>query len=225
MKKFLSLTLVVLLIVTFSFNSVALSTGTDGEEYSYTFSDGITVLYYLDDSGNPYTYANGEKQYMLLPLEHLRITEQERVDELNSQIGNNSPNGITVYSNPPTNYYDLSGRESPTRSVMYTQFVDLEVFSKGITPPLKLNSLFGKMNVTTANLKKKIFSGKIVKLILEYYSNADGSWYSEVYEMDFTGKGQEFIVYPEAFPFARLTVSKSSSGIKNFTLQVYTWGF
>lgn len=197
----------------------------DGELYTYTFSNGITVQYYLDDNGNPYSYVNGELQYMLLPLEHLKITDRERTNELNIKIGKTSQSGVAAYSNPPTSYYDLSGRASSTKSVTYTKFVDLEVFSKVITPPLKLNSLFGRMNVTTVNLKKKLFSGKKVKLILEYYSNADGSWYNEVYEKDFTGAGQDFIVYPEAFPFARLTVSKSSSGIKNFTLQVYTWGF
>lgn len=224
MKKFLSISLTFLLMMTFLLNSVALSGGTGGEQYTYTCSNGTIVQYYLDDNGNPYSYVNGERQYMLLPLEHLRVTDRERINELNSQIGNDIQDGITTYSNAPSSWYDMSGTVSATKSVTYTTFVNFDLMSKVVTPPLMVNSCFHNLNIVTANMEKKLFSGKIVTIMVEYYVKDWDSWYSVTREDNYTEEGYNYSFSPSATPYIRLTATKSSFGVKNFDLEVLTWG-
>lgn len=221
MKKLISIVLAFAVLSTFVLPCFTASAwNDDGELYTYTFGNGTTVQYYLDDKGNPYSYVNGKMQYMLLPLEEFKITDQKRINELNAQIGN----GISVYSNAPSSWYDMSGTVSATKSVKYTTFVNFDLMSKVVTPPLKVHSVFGNLNIVTANMEKKLLSGKKVKIVIDFYDRYEDSWYSMTREENFTGEGKNYLFSPSVTPYIRMTVSKSSSGVKNFDLEVLTWG-
>lgn len=225
MKKIISVVLAFTVLSTFMLPCYTVyASNNDGELYTYTFSSGKIVRYYLDDDGNPYSYVNGEIQYMLLPLEKFKITDRERVKELNSQIANDIQDGISAYSNVPSSWYDMSGTVSATKSVTYTTFVNFDLMSKVVTPPLKVHSVFANLNIVTANMEKKLFSGKKVTIMIEFYVKDWDSWYSVTYEEDFTGEGHNYSFSPSETPYIRMTVSKSSSGVKNFDLEVLTWG-
>lgn len=43
----------------------------DGEMYTYTYSNGEVVHYYIDNGDHEYLYKNGEKIYVLLPLDKI----------------------------------------------------------------------------------------------------------------------------------------------------------
>lgn len=59
----------------------------DGELYTYTYSDGTVVEYYMDEDGHPYNYKDGEKIFISLPLDQFVVTGEageEYKDEIHS---------------------------------------------------------------------------------------------------------------------------------------------
>lgn len=45
--------------------------------YTYTYSNGEVVHYYIDNEDHEYLYKNGEKIYVLLPLNKYRTTDEK----------------------------------------------------------------------------------------------------------------------------------------------------
>ncbi len=224
MKKTLALLLTFILISSFILNGTALVSNQDDQLYSLTLGDGTEVFYYLDEEGNPYSYVNGEICYMLLPLESCRITDVQTINELNCAIGNASNKSDSVTFSAPTSYFDMSGTVSPTKSITYETFVNFDLMSKVVTPPIKMNSVFGNLNIVTNNMEKTLLSGKKVTVKMEFYDRYNDDWYEETYTFDFTGEGKNFPVYPSVYPYIRFTITKSSSGVKNFDFEALTWG-
>lgn len=48
--------------------------------YYYTNESGETLEYYVDNNGEEYIYSNGEKMYVLLPLEKYLITDEDVIN-------------------------------------------------------------------------------------------------------------------------------------------------
>lgn len=54
------------------------------EVHTFTSANGETVEYYVDAEGHEYVYQNGEKRYVLLPLEKYRVTDEATIALANS---------------------------------------------------------------------------------------------------------------------------------------------
>lgn len=193
------------------------------EQFIYSNGE-LEVHYYLDDQGRPYCYENGEIVYMLLLTETNRLPEEES-DYLNSLIeGYEEVNEMARAA--PTSWYDMSSLLDGVnpKSVTYETFVNFDLMSQVVTPPLKVNSHLVNLNIVSANMEKKLFSGKLITVKIEFYDKINDAWGSVTYTDNYTGEGKNYIFSPSVMPFVRITTTKSSSGVKNFDLQVLTWG-
>ena len=123
MKKFLSIfmsTIIIALTITqFSIFASA------KEQFTYIKDDGTEINYYLDENGMPYNYRNGEKIYLIIPIEGCIITEEELIKELNEKLEDvkSSQNQITRAA--PTNYYSLRQYDASVTSNVYTKAMNL----------------------------------------------------------------------------------------------------
>lgn len=80
-KRTLS-SLLSILFLSLVFFSIPVSAVDYGEKYTYTDVDGTVFEYYLDENGYPFQIEFGEKIFLLLPLEHLKITNEKELAEL-----------------------------------------------------------------------------------------------------------------------------------------------
>ena len=74
------------------------------ECYIFTHEDSI-ISYYLDENNMPYILQNGNRMPMALPLEHLRVTDETVLSDLNmlrddQRVGGRSYN--------PSSYFDMT---------------------------------------------------------------------------------------------------------------------
>jgi hypothetical protein len=124
----------------------------------FTASDGTVYDYYLDDAGNPYTIINEEVVYVALPLEHLKVTDPEKIEGLNASITSTQARGL------PTNYYDISqGGAEVLNSPVYTATVDFDVTPTFTTSVLKVNRQHAAFRFKTSDIEKEtIFTGSKV---------------------------------------------------------------
>lgn len=75
MKKAVSIVLTVLTIMlTVSPCAFAIEAG---EQYTFVDAGNSIIYYYLDENGHEYVYKDGQKMYILLPLDKYRMTESE----------------------------------------------------------------------------------------------------------------------------------------------------
>lgn len=80
MKKILSIfmsTIMIVLMITPLISFAGTPTN------AYTYSTGETVEYYIDLEGHEYVYKNGQKTYVLLPLEKYRVTDEAVLEAIN----------------------------------------------------------------------------------------------------------------------------------------------
>lgn len=219
MKKLIAI------LISIIFLCMPFSCFASGTSEQYIYSDGdFNICYYLDDEGRPYCYENGEIVYVILPLESNKVSEEEN-ETLNSLIKEVVETN-TITRAAPTSWYDMSAYANATqlKSVTYETFVNFELMSKLVTPPLKVNSKLVNLNVVSADMEKSLFSGKKITLKIEFYDYISDYWYAYTYEDNFTGEGVNYTFSPSVTPYLRFTVTKCSSGVKNFYLQVLTWG-
>lgn len=80
-KRTLS-SLLSVLFLSLVFFSIPVSAVDYGEKYTYTDVDGTVFEYYLDENGYPFQMESGEKIFLLIPLEHLKITNEKELAEL-----------------------------------------------------------------------------------------------------------------------------------------------
>lgn len=193
--------------------------------YTYTYDNGEVVKYNLDSDGNPYSFIDGEKVDLLLPLSKFKVTDSNLVNELNKSINITSDTSNMARAAVPTKYVDISATidSEGLISKLYKKYVDLEANSSVTTDVLKINPSLVRINVTTADLNKKLLSGSKIKLTLYFYNYLEESWYSNTYTNNYTGTGKNYIFYPSTTPFIKAKVQKSSSGVKNFNLYMNTY--
>ena len=193
MKKilsiFMSTIMIVLTITQFSIFASA------KEQYTYIKDDGTKIEYFLDENGMPYNYRNGEKIYLLIPIEGCIITDEALIKELNEKLEDvkNSQNQITRAA--PTNYYSLRQKDPSVASNVYVKAMNLAQ-GNGVTTYLYKHSSHPVTRVRTADLTKpNIFASKKVTITLHAYVESSGVWVKStltgVDATDAVGKGFE----------------------------------
>ncbi len=193
MKKilsiFMSTIMIVLTITQFSIFASA------KEQYTYIKDDGTKIEYFLDENGMPYNYRNGEKIYLLIPIEGCIITDEALIKELNEKLEDvkNSQNQITRAA--PTNYYSLRQKDPSVASNVYVKAMNLAQ-GNGVTTYLYKHSSHPVARVRTADLTKpNIFASKKVTITLHAYVESSGVWVKStltgVDATDAVGKGFE----------------------------------
>ncbi len=212
MKRTISI--VITLICLFSigtFQSFALN-----DNLIYTTNEGKNIYYCLDENLNPYYIVNGEKMYITLPLEHLKVTDKQIIAELNQSMNKESAKST------PTSYYDISTGGTSTDSPHYTRSVSFENSTSFITPVLKLNISHNTMRVKASNIvKQHIFAGKKFDLTYYYYDSIDDAWYTQSHTGVHLESTFAFYHLPSTFNFGKVKVEKNSA-IKTFDLDVWT---
>lgn len=194
--------------------------------YTFEASTGEKVEYYLDSEGQPFQYINGEKIYILLPLDSLRITDEKEIAELNMAIGNNEQvnNNVAQPNSTPSTYYDLTTLPSTQNSRVYTQFMTFEVGNSIDTYPLKVHPNHAKVRIKTANLgKPKLLDNKKVIVKIKYYDEESNSWYN------LHTSGKIDCTHADGYPFTKLSIIKylkvtmaKADNIVWFDLNVWT---
>lgn len=201
----------------------ALHTEAGAEPYQYMDPDGKSYIYYLDGSGNPYTVTDGEKIYMALPLEHLEVTDSQKIEELNQAISGGSL-GRAI----PTSYYDISDNDS-TQSInssVYSVDVDFSKTPTFATSVLKVNRQHAEIRFKTSDIKKEsIFTGSKVNFTYFYYDIVEDKWYSQDFtDVDCTSPtGVGMIFSPTITQYLQFSISRSSK-IKSLKAEVWTTG-
>lgn len=92
-KRFVSLT-IILIIVLECFSLTAFASN-NKEVYTYTDSSGKSIEYYIDEDGHEYINENGEKMFILLPLEKYRTSNSELIDTQGTNLKEYSFSPIT----------------------------------------------------------------------------------------------------------------------------------
>lgn len=196
---------------------------TDVATQQYVAPDGSVYAYYLDEAGNPYTIIDSEKVYLALPLEHLRVTDQQKVEELSQAIWGGSL-GRTI----PTTYYDISDNDSTQKinSSVYSANVDFSQTPTFTTSVLKVNRQHAEIRFKTSDIKKEtIFTGSKVNFTYFYYDIVEDIWYSQDFtDIDCTGPtGVGMIFSPTITQYLQFSISKSSK-IKSLKVESWTTG-
>lgn len=187
----------------------------------FTAIDGTVYDYFLDEVGNPYIIINDEVTYVALPLDHLKVTDSEKIAELNECI-------LPVQTRSlPTNYYDISeGDAEVINSPVYTASVDFDATTTFTTRVLKVNRRHVQFRFKTSNIKKEnILTGSKVNFTVYFYDVVAEEWFAETYnEVNCTSTNGVGIVFsPTVTEYLQFDVSKSSK-IKSLTLEIWTTG-
>ncbi len=186
--------------------------------YEYVDIDGSVIEYYLDEEGNPYHYVNDEKIYLALPLEHLRVTDPEKIEELNQILADTMSRAV------PTSYVDLSTGAATLASNKYTASVSFANATSFTTQVLKFHSQHKTIRIETSDIvKENIFAGKKVTIVYHYYDLIFDEWSEQKYTSkdcsDIGGFGIQYV--GSTSPYARFDIEKSSA-IESFTLKIWT---
>ncbi len=203
--------------------SLSVCAETNTTVHQYVAVNGTVYNYYLDETGNPYTVINAEKVYLALPLEHLRVTDFQKIDELNAAISNTS-----IGRSTPTTYYDISDNNDTEKlnSSVYSADVNFDDTPTFTTEVLKVNRQHATVRFKTSDIKKEnIFAGKKVNFTFYYFDPIDEEWYSQAYsDKDCTGAtGFGILFSPSVNQYLQFDISKSSK-IKSLTLEIWTTG-
>lgn len=220
-QMLLSLVLAIAMTAGTALTSVYAETDTTAQQY--IAPDGSIYAYYLDEVGNPYTMIDSEKVYLAIPLEHLRVTDLQKVEELNQAISSDSQ-GRAI----PAAYYDISDNDSTQKinSSVYSADVDFSQTPTFTTSVLKVNRQHAEIRFKTSNVKKEnIFAGSKVNFTYFYYDIVEDIWYSQDFtDVDCTGlTGVGMIFSPTITQYLQFSVSRSSK-IKSLTVEAWTTG-
>ncbi len=171
------------LVVTIIVMSVMMSPSAYAIEdkiHYYTYQNGDTVAYYLDENNNPYYYENGELIHLALPLEHLRVTDEFVISHLNSLLYQSDK--LNGQRSVPTNYVDLSTGGSSTASKSYEKTIVFNSNSYITSDMLKYRASHSTIRVMTSNMvKTSTLANKRISFTYYYYSEYLDEWYYTYY--------------------------------------------
>ncbi len=164
------------------------------EYYVYKYGD-REIQYLLDEKMQPYYEANGERIYLALPLEHLRITDDSVLADLNRGI----QNAISVNSSDyePPEYHDLALQ--PFERTMYLNA------NYKYTDIMKMNMTKQIIRIKTSEEEKNsLFGGKLISYVIAYYCVEEKTWHKiSVENSDCSiSVGQPFdVLSPQLHPY------------------------
>lgn len=217
MKNFISVILSIILLASFVTPCFA-ATNTQGQSYVFTFPDGTTVEYYLDDNLMPYIIENGKKAAVILPLPHLKVTDPDLLSKLNSESYTNSNARLT-----PTEVYCLTIGDA-IESNKYTESVTFSSSQSYFSPKFLLDKRHSAMRIKTSNVDKDSFwSGCSISFKFYYSTSKNGTWYYYTHEdIPCTGSnGAGIPIIPTAYEYGRIEIFEVNN-IISCTLQVWT---
>ena len=188
--------------------------------YTYTFKDGKEIKYAFDDNGNSYSFINGEKVNIALPLDRYEITDADILAELNSIFNTNSSNMAKVA--PPTSYYSfyISSSNNLISANTYTQAVNyaditIDVDTQYLKPYAGHNAIVLK----TTNIKPAVSLNKKIKYSFWYYDSNQEKWYGQTYEKNCTSGVPH--TYLTTYDYIMFSFIKTSN-INSFTANIWT---
>lgn len=223
MKKFISILLVASFLIILLAPIVQATE--NGHEYTFTLSDGKIIHYFLDKDNMPYQYINGEIIYVALPLEHLKVTDVDILEELNLFIENNKENDKTIDRSVPTNYVDLSQCYGQNNSAHYYRYVTFSTTLTQIpTSIFKLYEGHNSIRLKMTNIEKAHwYSSTNISYNYSYYYPNDDAWYTlSRNNVDCTGVDGHGVQHlPASYPYGRYYIIKNSNLI-NFDIDVWT---
>lgn len=197
-------------------------------KYIYIDSNGKSIEYYLDDEGFPFAYYKGTKVYLLLPLESLRITDEEELAKLNASINDfqsyeNDINAELIKSTP-TSYYNLTTLPVTQNSPAYVQFMTFETSTSIMTQTLKVHASHPMIRVKTANLgKNHWYNNKKVIVYIQYYDASLDGWYwlHQSNKVDCTGTAGLGFAKLQTVNYIKVNMRKADNVVW-FDLNVWT---
>lgn len=204
------------------FSCLSFTTFAKEQEKIYIHKDvnDVSIEYYLDDAGMPYNYVNGEKIYLALPLEHLKVEDNDLLEELNSIFDNND----NINRAAPTQYVDLSTGSGLTSSPIYTKNISFTSGNVHPTDYLKFNAQHAQVRFKTTNIEKSsIFIGDKITFYFYYYCEALDEWYStSMTDIDCSGiNGVGIQFSPSVNQYGKFTIVKSSDW-DSATINIWT---
>lgn len=214
-----------LMLCSLMFLNVSAFENENGEAFLFVSSNGLTIQYYLDENNNPYHYINGEKVYLILPLSHLQVNDDETIDLLNQSIQNTNAN-IIMPRAVPTGYFDLSNCANNQNSREYVKYMFFNKEPDLIsTQVLKYNMSHAYICFQTRDIDKGWFSSSNINFIYYYYSYLEDRWYSMSY---FDYDARSVIKLDNAlntFPYGQFKVNQRDRVIScNFVVwTTYIW--
>lgn len=188
--------------------------------YTYTFKDGKEIKYAFDDNGNSYSFINGEKVNIALPLDRYEITDADVLAELNSIFNTNSSNMAKVA--PPTSYYSfyISSSNNLVSANTYTQAVNYADITIDVnTQYLKPYASHNQIVLRTTNLKTNTSLNKKIKYSFWYYDSSYAKWYGQTNEANCNSGIPHG--YLTTYDFIMFSFIKTSN-IKSFTANIWT---
>ena len=215
MKKIISIILSIILLASFVTPCFAMA-NLYGERYIFTYPDGTTIEYYLDDNAMPFIIKDGEKMALAIPLPHLQITDVDLLNELNSELNSNARVA-------PTEVYCLTIGDEYESNV-YTSSVSFASLETFITPKFLLDTRHEAMRIKTTNLQKKsLLGGSNVSFVYRYCVSKTGTWYYHLTQnVSCTGtNGYGIQINPTAYPYGRVELLIPDN-ITACTLKIWT---
>ena len=173
MKKMLKRIVALCCVCLFSFMSTTVSVyaaeGYQRENEYYIFKYGDReIQYMLDEKQQPYYESNGERINLALPLDHLKVTDEALLAELNSKLQDEMLRGTFNYE--PTNYHNLGVQPYEETMGLSENYTDTDI--------LKMHPTKGILRIKTSEEEKKHFwLGKKISYVLYYYSPETNWWY------------------------------------------------
>ncbi len=179
--------------------------------HTFTSANGETVEYYIDSEGNPYYIQNGEKIYLMLPVNSKAVTDEALLSKLN-----------TVRT-APTSYYSLMQKNVSETSNVYTQYMTLENGGNR-TATLKKYTAHSIIRIRTADLgKPSVFSSKKVNIILMSYLEPSDQWFeTKLNNVDATAAAGIALNATSGVNYFYVVVSQANNPVW-FTLNVWTF--
>lgn len=222
-KQIISLiTAVIILVQCLSLTAFAYN---DGELYTYVSNDGTEVNYYLDSYGMPYYYENGIRINLLLPLEHLKITDNNVIANLQEEFASEVQGDVSLMSEP-TSYFSLQKNPVNVTSNTYTQFMTFEANSIIPTSVMRKYANHLAVHIKALNIGKKHFYNSAKATIKLYYYVPTSDCYYNYIHTGVAAKdsiiGDIFHLDSGGLSFFKIEMIQYQNNIIWFDLNVYT---
>lgn len=222
MKKAVSIVLTILtILLTVSPCAFAIEAG---EQYTFINADNSVIYYYLDENEMPYNYQNGEKIYLLIPIESCIITDEAKLQQLNTDLSTiyAEQQSVMGMRSAPTSYYSLMQNVESQDSNVYTQYITLENGGND-TAYLRKYAQHSFANIQTADLgKPNLLSSKKVNITVTAYIDYQNQWVSTtltgVDATEFPGERFQFVTVTNYF---QVRIEEYQNPVW-FTLKVWT---
>lgn len=219
MKKMVSRLFVLMTIFVFAFSQKAYAVENEKQLYVFYGTDGAEIEYYKDEDGHPYVLADGEMQYILLPLPEFKVTDPEKIRQLEAvRTGTNMQRSV------PTSYVDLSTGAAGVASAAYSASVSFKDEAEFTTSVLKYNRYHSTLRIKVKDVvKNNIFTGSKISYNIYYYNEAFDEWSCDTYtDKDCTGSnGIGYVFTPSTMTYGMFDIYKSSD-LKSFTINIWT---